>query len=147
MIFKEHFMKKVLLSIAFVLPLVAYASDYGVNVPEWEDFAPPVFVDVKEPKGMGKLNVVASYWYKRRIDFEDALAKCQELEENDARFACYEELKVEQFKENTDYNARVEARQNNANGGIPEMNNRTDTMLPINNYINNYTRFMPNELR
>lgn len=141
-------MKKFLVLFALLLPLASsYASDYGVHVPEWEDFVPPVFADVKEPKKMGKFNVVANYWYKRRIEFEDALAKCQELEENDARFACYEELKINQFKENTDYNARIEARQNTVNGSIPEMNSRTDTMLPINNYINNYTRFMPNELR
>ena len=139
-------MKKVFLSFVLILPLASFASDYGVSVPEWEDFAPPPFVDVKEPKRMGKLNIVASYWYKRKVEFEEALDRCKSLEANDERFACYEDLKVDQFKQNTDYNARIEARQNAA-AGIPEMTDRTDTMLPINNYINNYTRLMPNELR
>lgn len=140
-------MKKILLLIAFLLPLSVFASDYGVHVPEWEDFAPPIFVDVEEPKGLGKFNVVAKYWYQRKVEFHDALAECRELENLDERINCYEALKVKQFKENTDYNARVEAKQNAMSGSIPEMNNRTDTMLPINNYINSYTRFMPNELR
>ena len=50
-----------------------------------------------------------------------------------------------EFQENTNYNARIEARQNSMSG-IPEMNSRTDTMFPVNNYLNTYTQFMPNEL-
>ena len=140
-------MKKILLIMMLLLPLSVIADDLGLNEPKWEDFVPKAFVDVKEPKGLAKLNVVASYWYNRRIEFEDGLAECKMFEENDARFTCYEELKVNQYKENTDYNARLEARQNAVMGGIPEMNDRTDTMFPVNNYVNHYTRFMPNELR
>ena len=140
-------MKKILLSIVLMLPLTAFATDCGVHVPKWEDFVPKAYVNVKEPKGLGKLNIISSYWYNRRVEFEDDLAICKELEENDARYSCYEELKVKQYKANTEYNARLEARQNTAYGGIPEMNSRADSMLPVNNYVDHYTRFMPNELR
>ena len=139
-------MKKILVALFFALPLVVFADDLGLNAPQWKDFAPKTFVDVQEPKGLGKFNVTAKYWYERRIAFEDGIAECQTFEAYDERFTCYESLKVKQFKENTDYNARIEA-QRQASASIPEMSDRTDNMLKLNNYVNTYTRFMPNELR
>ena len=139
-------MKKLSVLLLLFIPIMSLADDFGINPPEWKDFCPSAFVDVQEPKLLGKFNIVANYWYERRIEFEKGLEECQAMEANDERFSCYEELKVKQFKENTDYNARVEARQR-ASAGIPEMSDRTDVMLPINNYINNFTRFQPNEIR
>ena len=139
-------MKKFLVALCLVLPLTAIADDLGLNEPQWKDFVPKTFVDVKEPKGLGKLNVTAKYWYERRMAFEEGILECQTLQAYDERFTCYETLKVKQFKENTDYNARIEA-QRQATAGIPEMSDRTDTMLPLNNYVNTFTRFMPNEIR
>lgn len=137
-------MKKVLILLAFILPLAVVAEDFGINIPEWKDFCPSAFVDVQEPGRLAKLNVAANYWYQRRVDFEAGLEECKALETNDERFNCYERLKVKQFKENTDYNARIEAQRRAA---IPEMNSMTDTMLPINHYLNNIGRFQPNEFR
>ncbi len=139
-------MKKILIALSLILPLAAFADDLGLNAPQWKDFAPKTFVDVQEPKGLGKFNVTAKYWYERRIAFEEGIAECQTIEAYDERFTCYESLKVKQFKENTDYNARIEA-QRQASASIPEMSDRTDNMLQLNNYVNTYTRFMPNELR
>lgn len=139
-------MKKFLIALSLILPLAAFADDLGLNAPQWKDFAPKTFVDVQEPKGLGKFNVTAKYWYERRIAFEEGIAECQTIEAYDERFTCYESLKVKQFKENTDYNARIEA-QRQASASIPEMSDRTDNMLQLNNYVNTYTRFMPNELR
>ena len=139
-------MKKFLIALSLMLPLVAFADDLGLNAPQWKDYAPKTFVDVQEPRGLGKFNVTAKYWYERRMAFEEGILECQAIEVYDERFTCYETLKVKQFKENTDYNARIEAqRQMNAN--IPEMSDRTENMLQLNNYVNTYTRFMPNELR
>ena len=139
-------MKKFILALLLILPLVAHADDMGLKEPEWKDFAPTAYIDIQEPKVFKRLNVTAKYWYQRKLDFEDALLECQTTQTYEERFSCYEDLKSKQFRENTDYNARIEA-QRNLNSAIPEMNNRTDTMIPIGNYINNYTRMMPNELR
>ena len=142
-------MKRFFLAVMLMLPICVVANDkydYGVNVPEWSDFAPSAYVDVEQPKYFKRMNVTANYWYDRKVEFENELANCKALESNDERFSCYEKLKVNQFKQNTDYNARIEAKMN-ANSGIPEMHNRTDTMLPINNYINTFSRYMPNEIR
>lgn len=141
-------MKKFLATLLLILPLTAFAEeDFGIKVPQWKDFAPTAYIDVKEPKGvMGKLNVTAKYWYDRKIAFEEGLVNCKAIESHEERFSCYEDLKVKQFRENTDYNARIEAR-NMDNGGIPEMYDRTDSMLPVGNYINTFSRMMPNEIR
>ena len=141
-------MKKFLTTLFLILPLMVFAEeDFGIKVPQWKDFAPTAYIDVKEPKGiMGKLNVTAKYWYERKVAFEEGLINCKAIEAHEERFSCYEDLKVKQFRENTDYNARIEAR-NLENGGIPEMYDRTDNMLPVGNYINTFSRMMPNEIR
>ena len=138
-------MKKFFISLALLLPLASIAEDFGLNVPQWKDFAPSAFIDVEEPKRLGKFNVTAKYWYQRRLAFEEGLAVCSELTTHEEKFSCYENLKIKQFKENTEYNARIEAQQNSMSN-IPEMQNRTDTMLPINMF-GGYANMMPNELR
>ncbi len=139
-------MKKLLIGLLLIAPISAFADDFGASIPEWKDFCPTAFVDVKEPKGIvGKLNVTAAYWYQRRVDFENGLEECQEFLNNDERFTCYENLKLKQFKENTDYNARIEAQQQAAS--IQEMSSMQDTMLPINHYLQNIGRFQANEFR
>ena len=52
-------MKKFFISLALLLPLASFAEDFGLNIPQWKDFAPTAFVDVNEPKGLGKFNVTA----------------------------------------------------------------------------------------
>ena len=138
-------MKKFILAIVLSIPLMVYAEDFGLNVPQWKDFAPSAFIDVEEPKGLGKFNVTAKYWYQRRLAFEEGIEVCKSLDAHEEKFACYEALKVKQFQENSEYNARIEAQQQTMSN-IPEMQNRTDTMLPINMF-NGYTQMMPNELR
>ena len=64
-------MKKILLALTILLPLSAIADDLGLNEPKWKDFAPKTFIDVQEPKGLGKFNVTAKYWYERRMAFEE----------------------------------------------------------------------------
>ena len=140
-------MKKILVVTALCLPACVIAEDIdGVVEPLWKDFAPPAFVNVEEPKGLGKLNETAAYWYKRKVEFDTAIEKCRTLESSDVRFTCYQDVKVKQYQKNSDYNAKIEA-QENAKRMPQEMYDRTDNMLPIGGYLNNFTRFQPNEFR
>ena len=140
-------MKKFIALCLLTAPIMVFAEeDFGVNVPEWKDFAPSAFTNVQEPKGLGKLNVTSKYWYERRADFETSLSECKELAESDERFSCYENLKVRQYKLNNDYNARLEAKINERSS-VPGMNSPTDNMLPIGGYLNQMTKFMPSELQ
>ena len=117
-------MKKILLLSLLLFPLVAFAEVVAVDV------VPKAFIDVKEPKGLGKLNVTAKYWYERKIEFENGMETCRALEDAEERFSCFDALKLYQYKKNNDYNAKLEAEMNSVNA-IPEMQNRTDTMIPI----------------
>lgn len=137
-------MKKLLASLLLLVPITVMADDLGVTVPQWKDFTPPAFIDVKEPKGLGKLNLTAKYWYQRKVEFDEAITECSELEAANERFNCYEKVKVRQYALNSEYNARLEA-QNTPQ--LQEMRNPTDNMLPIGNYINTMTRNMPSEFR
>ena len=84
-------MKKCLASILLIIPLTVFAEDFALNVPEWKDFAPKAFVDVKEPKGIGKLNVTAKYWYDRKVAFDEGIENCTIY--NDDTFSCEVKLK------------------------------------------------------
>ena len=140
-------MKRFITICLLILPLAVFAEeDFGVNVPEWKDFTPKAFADVKQPKGLGKLNVTATYWYNRRVAFENELDNCKSLTANDERFSCYETLKANQYKLNSEYNARLEA-QANSNSSVPGMQNPTDNMMPIGGYLEQMTKYMPNEFR
>lgn len=142
-------MKKIILLLMLLLPFAVIAEETvtldGVVEPAWKDFVPSAYVDVQEPKGLGKLNETAAYWYKRRVDFENAINDCRNLEANDAKYSCYQQVKVKQYQENSEYNAKIEA-QEQSRMGPPEMYDRTNTMIPIGGYLNNFTRFQPNEL-
>ena len=117
----------------------------GVDEPEWKDFAPPAFINITEPKGIGKLNDTAVYWYKRRTEFEKGIESCRAIVSNDEKIECYQQLKAKQYQKNSDYNARLEA-IDRAKMGPQEMYNRTDDMLPIGGYLNNFMRFQQNEI-
>lgn len=143
-------MKKNIVLIALLMPLCAIAQEVvsldGLHEPEWKDFAPQAFVDISEPKGIGKFNETASYWYKRKVEFEEGIVNCRATADLDEKLACYQQLKVKQYQLNSDYNARLEA-QEQARKGPQEMFDKTDTMLPIGGYLNNFTKFQPNEIR
>ena len=138
-------MKKILLGLFLLIPLTVIAED-GFVIPQWEDYAPPAYVDVKKPKGLAKINVITCYWYQRKVDFESSIEECNGKENPEEKYSCYESVKSKQYQQNSDYNARMEARAN-AVSNFPEMMDRTDTMLPINGYLDQLTRYQPNELQ
>ena len=142
-------MKKFLLILLLVCPLFAVAEESvsinGIDEPQWKDFAPVAYVNVKEPKGLGKFNDVVAYWYKRRTEFDKGIQKCRETEPNDAKFTCYQDLKVKQYQKNSDYNARIEAMERQRMNP-QELQDPTQNMYPINGLLNNFSKFQPNEL-
>ena len=141
-------MKKILILLAIMVPISVIAEEAlsGINEPEWKDFAPHAYINIEQPKGIGKLNETASYWYKRKADFESSIKECREMTNYDAQLSCYQEVKIKQYQKNSDYNARLEA-QERARMVPQEMYDRTNTMLPIGGYLNNFARFQPNEIR
>ena len=141
-------MKKIILLSLLVLPLVAYAVDEysinGVEEPQWKDFAPVAYVDVKEPKGLTRFNDVIAYWYKRKVEFDKGIEKCRAIENNETKFTCYQDLKVKQYQKNSDYNARIEAMERQRMNP-QEMQDATQNMYPIGGLLNNFRQMQPNE--
>ena len=144
-------MKRYLLVLALIFSLNVMANEEivtlnGIEEPEWKDFVPTSFVNVTEPKGLGKLNETATYWYQRKTEFEEAIYNCRNLDDVDAQFSCYQEIKIKQYQKNSEYNAKIEA-QERARMCPEEMYDRTNNMIPVGGYINNLMNFQQNEFR
>ena len=143
-------MKKILLFSLLTVALSVCAEEAfnvnGIDEPQWESFAPKAYVDVQEPKGIGKFNETAKYWYKRRVNFEKSIQNCRDLSEDEDKFSCYQKITVKEYQANSEYNAKLEA-EDLARRMPYEVQDKTDNMLPVSNYLNNFSRFQPNELR
>lgn len=143
-------MKKIITSIFLLsIPIFVIASEVevvqGIEEPQWKDFAPKAYENVQEPKGLNKFNDVVAYWYKRKAEFDKGIEKCRGVEQAEARVTCYQELKIKQYQKNSDYNARLEAMEQQRM--YPqEMQDPTNNMYPINGLLNNFGKFQPNEL-
>ena len=77
---------------------------------------------------------------------QEEIEKCRSQETSDSMFSCYQNLKVVQYQKNSDYNARLEAMDEQRRMS-QEMQDPTTNMLPIGGYLNNFSRFQPNEFR
>lgn len=141
-------MKKLVILSLLIVPLMVFANEdlslEGFDEPQWKDFAPVAYVNVKEPKGLGKFNDVAAYWYKRKTEFDKGIEKCRAVEHNDEKFTCYQELKVKQYQKNSDYNARIEAMERERMNPI-EMQSPTTNMYPVGGLLQNFSKYQPNE--
>lgn len=142
-------MKKFIILSLLLTPLCVFAqrdvSLEGLEEPQWKDFAPVAYVDVKEPKGLVKFNDVVAYWYKRKVEFDNGIEKCRAVEHNDDKIRCYQELKVKQYQKNSDYNARIEAMERERMNP-QEIQDPTTNMYPIGGLLQNFSKFQPNEL-
>ena len=142
-------MKKIIVLFLLSLPLLAFAKDdislAGLDEPQWKDFAPIAYVDVQEPKGLAKFNDVIAYWYKRKVEFDKNIEKCRALERNDEKLVCYQDLKVKQYQKNSDYNARIEAMEQERMNPV-EMQNPTMNMYPVGGLLQNFSKYQPNEI-
>ena len=142
-------MKKLVILSLLALPLMVYASEEisleGFVEPQWKDFAPVAYVNVTEPKGFAKFNDVLSYWYKRKVAFDNDIAVCRATEPAEDKIACYQALKIKQYQKNSDYNARIEAMERERMN--PQaIQDTTTNMYPIGGLLENFGRYQPNEL-
>ena len=143
-------MKKIIILLLLLAPVFVFAKEEvsleGLDEPQWKDFAPIAYVDVKEPKGLVKFNDIVAYWYKRKVEFDKGIEKCRAVEHNDDKIRCYQDLKVVQYQKNSDYNARIEAMERQRMSP-QEMQDPTTNMYPIGGLIQNFSKYQPNELQ
>lgn len=142
-------MKKLIILSLLIVPMMVLANEdlslEGFEEPQWKDFAPVAYVNVKEPKGLGKFNDVAAYWYKRKVEFDNGIEKCRTTEPANAKISCYQDLKIKQYQKNSDYNARIEAMEQERMNP-QEMQMPTTNMYPVGGLLENFSRYQPSEL-
>ena len=96
-------MKKSIITFISCVFIIGTAYSATIFAPEWTEFCPPRYCDSNE----NAFSKDATYWYKRRIQFQSALAKCSALkgEELDN---CYNEIRAAEGRKNQVWAVRQE---------------------------------------
>ena len=87
---------------AVILPGMSLCNA-AMFAPEWTEFCPPKYCDSNE----NAFSKDATYWYKRRLQFNNALSQCSAYkgEELDK---CYEEIREAEARKNKVWDVRQE---------------------------------------
>ena len=91
----------ILFAAILVSAVVAMKVSAAVFAPEWTEFCPPKYCESNE----NKFSKDATYWYKRRLQFNNALAKCSAYKGKDLD-ACYNELRAAENRKNEVWDVR-----------------------------------------
>ena len=62
----------------------------NVNQPSWEEFCPSKYINAKQVKG----DKEQSYWFWRRLQFEQAITKCETKYTDEDLETCYDEIRL-----------------------------------------------------
>lgn len=95
-------MKKIIIA-SMVLGIAVMAVKASVLAPEWTEFCPPRYCDSNE----NAFSKDATYWYKRRLQFNNALVKCSAYEGAELD-SCYDELRAAEGRKNQVWGVRQE---------------------------------------
>lgn len=99
-------MKKLIAATLLFLEMVGLAVNAAVFAPEWTEFCPPKYCESNE----NRFSKDATYWYKRRLQFNNALAKCSAYQGKQLD-NCYEELRAAENRKNEVWDVRYKEKQ------------------------------------
>ena len=94
--------KKLTISVLLFFISVSAVSA-AIFAPEWTEFCPPRYCESNE----NAFSKDATYWYKRRMQFNNALARCSAYT-GEQLDACYEELRAAEGRKNQVWDVRQE---------------------------------------
>ena len=77
------------------------AVSAAMFAPEWTEFCPPRYCESNE----NAFSKDATYWYKRRMQFNDALHKCSAYKDAELK-NCYDELRAAEERKNKVWDVR-----------------------------------------
>ena len=80
------------LSIIFFVSAISYAASFA---PDWTEFCPPRYCESNE----NVFSKDATYWYKRRMQFDNAIARCSAYKGAELD-KCYEEIRAAEERKN-----------------------------------------------
>ena len=96
-------MKKLIaLAVAFT-GIASLTVSAAVFAPEWTEFCPPRYCESNE----NVFSKDATYWYKRRLQFNKALARCSAYQGQQLD-SCYAELRAAEARKNQVWDVRYE---------------------------------------
>ena len=96
-------MKKLILVSILLLGVSGIVSADTIFAPEWTEFCPPRYCESNE----NAFSKDATYWYRRRTQFNNALAKCASFQ-GAQRDKCYEEIRAAEDRKNQVWGVRQE---------------------------------------
>jgi len=94
-------MKKLIAAMILFAEISGIAVSAAVFAPEWTEFCPPRYCESKE----NVFSKDATYWYKRRLQFNNALAKCSAYKGAELD-NCYAELRASEERKNKVWDVR-----------------------------------------
>lgn len=102
MIFFKKLNRKsaVLVLLPFLSTSICSASIFA---PEWTEFCPPRYCDSNE----NTFSKDATYWYKRRIQFQKSLERCSTYTGSELD-SCYSEIREAEVRKNKVWDVRQE---------------------------------------
>lgn len=86
-----------------ILLIMTQAANAAIFEPEWTEFCPPKYCESNE----NAFSKDATYWYKRRLQFQKALSRCSEYKGKELD-NCYEELRAAENRKNKVWDVRYE---------------------------------------
>ena len=84
-----------------VLFFIGQACRSAVFAPEWTEFCPPKYCESNE----NIFSKDATYWYKRRLQFEKSLRRCSEYKGSELN-SCYNEIRTAEERKNKVWDVR-----------------------------------------
>ena len=92
-----------LLSLSCIVIIGFNVNAAPILAPEWTEFCPPIYCESNETV----FSKDATYWYKRRIQFNNALAKCSAFQ-GEQLDRCYDEIRAAEERKNKVWDVRQE---------------------------------------
>ena len=93
--------KKLIIASVIFITAAVIAKAETILEPEWTEFCPPRYCE----SNSNKFSKDATYWYKRRLQFEKSLAKCSEYKGAQLD-KCYGEIRAAEARKNKVWDVR-----------------------------------------
>ena len=83
------------------LGFASVSTQAAIFAPEWTEFCPPRYCESNE----NMFSKDATYWYKRRLQFNNAIARCS-VYQGEQLDSCYAEIRAAEARKNQVWDVR-----------------------------------------
>ena len=97
----SRFNKRLIVALSTMIFLSVTVCNAVIFEPEWTEFCPPRYCDSNE----NAFSKDATYWYKRRMQFQRSLSRCAEYKGSELE-SCYEEIRAAESRKNKVWDVR-----------------------------------------